>query len=88
MRTGQVQVLRGAGAQVVQELAPIGAHHLRRRAGRSSIEVEQGHDDRAVQVLVAGLAQDADALQRAAQHRAGLVLLGREPIGQRPVRIP
>ena len=54
MRAGQVQVLRRAGAQVV-------ARSCGRRPRRRCLPIEHRNHQRAIEVLVAALAQDADA---------------------------
>ena len=56
MRAGQIQMLRCTGAQVVQELAAI---HFCNKA----LLVQHRHDQRAVEVFVAGFTVDADFLQ-------------------------
>lgn len=66
----QVQMLRGAGAQVVQELPAVDLDH-------AALLVEDGNDQRAVEVLVAALAVQADLGQACADVGAGLAgLLG------------
>src|SRR5690606_30334507 len=72
--------------QVVVDLATISADD---RSSRRVVPLaEERHDDRAVEVLVTARAQDADALQRRSQLRSCLVLLRREPIRERPIRVP
>ncbi len=84
VRSRQIQVLRCAGAQVIEHFPAIRAHNM---AITGFIRLEQRDDDRAVQVLMARVTQDAHALQGSARFRAGLVLLRGEPISERAIRI-
>ena len=59
MRAGQVKVFRGALAQIIVELAPVNFDDV-------FMFVDDGNDQRAVEVFVSGGAQDAEALQLAA----------------------
>jgi hypothetical protein len=78
MRPRQVQVFGRARPQVVQELAAVHLHH-----GAGCIE--HRHHQRAVEVLVPAVAQDADRLQALADGCAILAVLLRQPQAQRAV---
>ena len=80
MRPGQVEVLRRTRTQVVAHLAPVDLH-------RVALGIEDGHHQRAVEVLVAALAQEAHALQPRAQLGAGHAVLQRQAQAQRAVRV-
>ncbi len=55
VRTGQVQVFGGAGAQMIIQLAAVDLRHR-------TVGIDDRDDERAVKMLVAALAQDPDAL--------------------------
>jgi hypothetical protein len=74
MRAGQIQLVNGALAQVVVELATIQTQHL-------AVIHDRDHQ-RTVEVLVAGLAQDAKGLQTAPNFSTGLAVLLRQTIRQ------
>src|SRR6185437_13448796 len=80
VRTWEVQVIGRAGTQVIADLAAV---DLRDLAGVA----DHGDHERAVEVLVAGLAQDSHPLKRRTQLRTRLVLLRRQPIGERAVGV-
>ena len=82
LRARQVQVLRGARAQLVQQLAPVHLHHL---AGLRATGIEHRHHQRAVEVLVPAVADQPDAPQPRADRGAVLALLVRQPQPQRAV---
>ena len=75
MRTRQVQVHRRAGAQPGADLAPV---DFRDRA----VFVQHRHHQRAVEVLVPGIAHHAQLLQPRADRRAGLAVFLRQAQAQ------
>jgi hypothetical protein len=74
----EIQVQRCPLAQPRRDLPPVYLDHF---AG----SIEHRHDYRAVEVLVAGLSQDAQPLQPSAHLRAGDAVLSFKSITQRPV---
>ena len=78
MRPRQIQVQRGAIAQVGRDLPAIDLRHL-------TVRGDHRDDDRAVEVLMTTRAQDPDALELSAQHRTLHPRLLRQPVAQRAV---
>lgn len=75
VRAREVEVVRGAGSQVIPDLAAVHATHLPRR-------VENRDHEAAAQVLAAGVAVHAEVLEPLADHLAVEALLARQPQAQ------
>jgi hypothetical protein len=75
VRARQIQVRRRAWPQVIADLAPVHPHHRPRR-------VDHREHDRAVEVLMAAVPQDAKRLQPGAQLGARLAVAGRQPVAE------
>ena len=72
VRSREIQMQRRAGPQVFCDLAAVHAEHL-------PCAIEDWNDQRSVEVLVPGLAQDAEPLQSPALLGAGLAVGRRQP---------
>ena len=80
MRSGQIEMGRRALAQIIADFPAI---HLADRA----VFVGDGNNQRARQVFVTALPEDAEFLQLAPDLGPGLAVFHRQAIAQGPVRI-